>query len=92
MGGPGEKETIKTMCIIPFQGGPSVALARNNPQGSCENFQAVLWGQPAGQVRLGQVQVNYLQPEKALKARAGNLIIYVTVSQRLSATALSSGT
>lgn len=85
--GPGEKETIKTTRIILFQRGPSVVLARNNPQGGCENFQAVLWGQPAGQVHLGQVQENYLQPEKALKARAGNLttLFMPTVSQGLRA-------
>lgn len=51
-----------------------MALALKSPQGGCESFPAVLWGQPAGQVHLGQVQGNYLRPEKALKARSGNLI------------------
>lgn len=89
---PGEKETIKTICIVSGQRGPSVVLALNSPQGGCESFPAVLWGQPAGQVLLGQVQEDYLQPEKAPKARWGkpDYSIYDdSVSQRQSATTQS---
>lgn len=74
MQGPSEEESIKTMCIVPGQGGPAVASARNKAQGGGKNFKAVLWGQSAGKVRFAQVQENYLQPEKALKACSRNLI------------------
>lgn len=89
---PGEKETIKTICILAGRGGPSVVLALNSPQGGCENFPAVLWGQPAGQVHLGQVQGNYLQPREGPEGplRKPDYSIYGdSVSQRQSATTQS---
>lgn len=51
-----------------------MASAPNKAQGGGKNFKVVLWGHSAGKVHFAQVQENYLQPEKALKACSRNLM------------------
>lgn len=60
---------------------PSEAPALNKLQGGCENYKAVLRGQPAGKVHLRQAQENDLQPEKAPTAPSRNLITLFMTTQ-----------
>lgn len=57
--GLGEKEIVKTQCIIPGQGGPSVTVALNKLQGGCEKPQGGFTGTVTEKVHLRQAQENY---------------------------------
>lgn len=79
--GPSEKETLKKMSVLPGQGSPSAAPVLHKLQGGWENGNAIIWGPSASEVHLGQVQENYLQPEKVPMAPSRNLITLFMTTQ-----------